>query len=648
MKIPTGILLLLLCGATATQPTESNWNGFNRRDFVVDGRACILVLPKTSLAGHPWIWRTEFFGNEPQADISLLGYGFALAYMDIRDMYGAPVALDHMDKFYDYLTQHEGLSAKTVLEGFSRGGLSALNWAARHPDRVACIYVDAPVCDFKSWPMGQGTATRSDDDVAKLLKAYGMTEQQALEYRLNPVDNLKPLAAAKIPIICVYGRKDKTVPFDENASVIEQRYRALGGQISMFEKPFGDHHPHSLANPGPIVNFILAHGAGQSVPYIRVPGTPYGYDYFVQRSPLTNSLYRFEHDRVGTVVFLGGSITNMKGWRDLVCQDLRRRFPITKFNFINAGIPSYGSTPDAFRFGRDVLSHEPVDLLFVDAAVNDSVNGASSQESLRGIEGIIRQARVDNPMTDIVILEFAALPMMEDLHQGIVPDVIANQERVAQYYDVSSIDLNREVAERIAKGEFAWATSFKSMHAAPFGQQLYAATIGRLLDAAWNAPAPAYQTAHSIPDQPLDQHSYFRAKLVDLSAAQPGTGWMLQKDWVPSDRAVTRAGFVHVPALVASQPPAVLKFPFAGTGVGIFCLSGPGAGMLWYSIDGAPAREANLYTQWSGNLYLNWSVMFEADLSPGKHELELIVSKDSDPRSADHQTIITDFLVNGS
>ena len=44
-------------------------------------------------------------------------------------LFGAPVALDAMDQYYDYVCENYGLSAKTVLEGFSRGGLYAFNCA---------------------------------------------------------------------------------------------------------------------------------------------------------------------------------------------------------------------------------------------------------------------------------------------------------------------------------------------------------------------------------------------------------------------------------------------------------------------------------------------------------------------------------------
>ena len=79
------------------------------------------------------------------------------------------------------------------------------------------------------------------------------------------------------------------------------------------------------------------------------PATPYGYDYFALRGGLANCRIKFECEKTGRVVFMGGSITEMKGWRELVGEELQRRFPGTKFDFINAGISSTGSTPGAFR-----------------------------------------------------------------------------------------------------------------------------------------------------------------------------------------------------------------------------------------------------------------------------------------------------------
>ena len=248
----------------ADDPALVRWNGFEQRSLVVDGRNALVVLPEKAAEGKPWIWRTEFFGHEPQADIALLKRGFHVVYIDVQNMYGAPVALDHMDRFYDLLVKVFGLSKKTVLEGFSRGGLFSLNWAARHPDRVACIYNDAPVCDFKSWPGGKGHGKGSAGDWQNLLKVYGLTEEQALAkpQPLNPVDHLEPLAKARIPLLHVCGDADDVVPIEENTRVVEERYRKLGGAITVIAKPGVGHHPHSLQDPAPIVDFVLKHTPG--------------------------------------------------------------------------------------------------------------------------------------------------------------------------------------------------------------------------------------------------------------------------------------------------------------------------------------------------------------------------------------------------
>ena len=240
------------------------WNGYARVDFVVGGRKSTLVVPKQPAPGNPWIWRTEFFGHEPQGDIALLGKGFHVAYTDMTNQYGGPVAMAHMAVFHDQSVKDYHLAAKVLLEGFSRGGLFAFNFAALHPDQVACLYVDAPVCDFKSWPAGFGTGKGSPGDWVRCKEVYGFkSDDEARAYQLNPVDNLKPLAAHKIAILSICGDADKVVPLAENSGLVKERYEALGGTIQLITKPGGDHHPHSLKDPQPIVDFVVKHGLGE-------------------------------------------------------------------------------------------------------------------------------------------------------------------------------------------------------------------------------------------------------------------------------------------------------------------------------------------------------------------------------------------------
>lgn len=618
-----------------------DWHGYTRYDFVVDGRAALLVCPHAPAAGRPWIWRTEFFGHAPQADLELLRHGLHLAYIDLQDMYGGPAALEHMDAFHHHLQTAWGLSPRPALEGFSRGGLHAHLWAARRPDRVACIYADAPVCDIRSWPGGRGRGPGSPADWRRCLAAHGLTEAEADAFAGNPVDLLVPLAEWGVPLLHVCGGADTAVPLEENTAVLAPRYRALGGPIEVIVKPFCGHHPHSLRNPAPIVDFVRRH-TGAELTSRRPDAVPCGYDYHVPRDGLDNCRRRFLEGE-GRVAFLGGSITAGGGWRELVADQLRQRFPAARLEFLNAGIPSLDSTAGAFRLQRDVLSRGRLDLLFCEAAVNDQTNGRTPQEQVRGMEGIVRQVRRADPGTDIVLLHFADPEKLADIRAGAVPAVIAAHESVAEHYGLPSLDLAQEVAERIHAGEFSWERDFRDLHPSPFGHSLYARAVSRLFDALW-AEAAGTGRPHALP-APLDPAAYDRARLEDVSAAQAGAGWRLVPAWRPEDGAATRAGFVGTTTLVAEEPGATLTLPFRGTAAGIFVVAGPDAGAVAHRVDGGDEATLDLYTRWSGALHLPWAQVPVAGLPPGEHTLQLRVLQEAHPASRGHAVRIVHFLV---
>ncbi|HEY3761490.1 MAG TPA: alpha/beta hydrolase [Verrucomicrobiae bacterium] len=241
---------------------KSQWQGFDRYDFQVDGQHAIVVVPKQPLPGKPWAWRGEFFGIYADVDAGLLTNGFYLVFLGMPDLFGSPGAVKSWDVFYEELTGKYGLAKKTALIGLSRGGLYCYNWAIANPDKVACIYADAPVCDFKSWPGGKlkglGKGDGSIEEWNKMLKAYGFkSDAEAIAYRGNPLDNLKPLADHKVPLLHVYGDADSVVPWDENTKIVAERYRELGGNITLIVKHGVGHHPHGLTNSAPIVDFIM-------------------------------------------------------------------------------------------------------------------------------------------------------------------------------------------------------------------------------------------------------------------------------------------------------------------------------------------------------------------------------------------------------
>lgn len=612
---------------------KGKWKGFDQYTFAYQDREAIVVCPKHAATGNPWIWRPAFFGAFASVDEELLRRGFHVAYYDLTHLYGSPRARKSGTDFYWNMVRMYGLSPKVTLEGFSRGGLFAYNWAADHPDKVACIYVDAPVCNVFSWP---GRSPENAGLWKGLLEEWGLTDDQMNSFSGNPIDRLKPLADAGIPVICVCGDSDKVVPFSENSAIVRQRYTAMGAPFELILKPGVDHHPHSLSDPAPVVDFIIRHQPGYEAKQC-----------YTLRGDYRNSYQMFEKERVGTVAFLGGSITEMKGWRDMICEDLKQRFPYTKFTFIDAGIPSTGSTPGAFRLADDVLSKAKVDLLFVEAAVNDDTNGFNAIEQVRGMEGIVRHALLSNPSMDIMMLHFIYDPFIPKLDGGQMPDVILNHERVANHYLIPSVNLATEIAARMREGEFNWE-QFGGTHPKPLGHAYYAATINKVLDeiyASCVAAGPAVKP-HVLPAVPLDGYSYTNGKLVDIRQAHINKGWQLVPSWTPRLIAEARPGFVDVPMLETDRPGAKLTLDFEGTAVGIFCVSGPAAGILEYSIDGAPFKKLDTFTAWSGGLYIPWVYMFDTELPKGKHRLMLRMSKDHHPQSKGTACQIRQFVVN--
>lgn len=609
---------------------KSSWKGYDRYDFRFSNRTAIVVAPQKVAKGNPWIVRPAFFGAFATADAELLRKGFHIVYFDVTHLYGSPHAQKLFSGFYDYLVKNYQFSTKVTLEGFSRGGLFVQNWAMNNPDKVSCIYIDAPVCDIKSWPGRKNAKLWSE-----FLKEYNIKDEQADTLKCNPVDHAVLLAKSKLPILSVCGDADKAVPLLENSMVVRNKMAASGGSMRLITKPGVDHHPHSLEDPTPIVDFIVQH----QPEYLQK-------HHINLRGTLNNSRYIFENEKVGRVAFFGGSITEMNGWHNAVMEQLKQRFPNTKFEFVEAGIGSTGTTPGAFRMKKDVFMNGKVDLLFVEAAVNDDTNGFDSIAQIRGMEGEIRQALLSNPNMDIIMQHFIYEPFIPLLNEEKMPKVILNHEKVAAYYQIPSINQAQEIAQRMQDGEFDWK-QFGGTHPAPLGQNFYAAAIDALFDQMWSVAYPDMQLKqHQLPLKPLDTFSYFNGKLVRPQEAKVKKGWAYESPWTPKEIGMVREKNKNNGILEALKPGAELTFKFTGTAIGIYCLVGPNAGILEYSVDNAKFKSLDLFTNWSSNLYIPWLYVLEGQLVEKKHKITIRMSVERNPKSKGNACQIYYFAVN--
>ena len=182
--------------------------------------------------------------------------GFILSTWNFR----TSLAARKWNDLHSVLTNEHGFAEKPALIGLSCGGLYCYQWAIENPQKVACLYGDAPVSDMRSWPRGKGDGFDSPDDWKKLMKVFGFaSEAEAIAYNGNPIDNLTSLVENHVPILHVYGDVDDVVLWKENTGVLAERYRQMGGDITLIGKPGCDHHPHGLSDPALVVDFILKH-----------------------------------------------------------------------------------------------------------------------------------------------------------------------------------------------------------------------------------------------------------------------------------------------------------------------------------------------------------------------------------------------------
>ena len=243
------------------QNIKKTWiEPYEKSEFEFAGKAVTIVHPLKPLDGMPWAWKGEFLNAFPGTELALLEKGFHIVYMEYSNMFGSPQLVEKWNRLHDYLINDLNFAERPALIGLSRGGLYCYNWAIANPEKVACIYGDAPVCDMKSWPGGKGKGVGSPDNWQQAMEVYGFSsEDEFIAYDGNPIDNLLPLAENNIPILHVYGDSDEVVPWNENTGVVAERYQQMGGDIKLISKSECGHHPHGLSDPKPIVDFIVKH-----------------------------------------------------------------------------------------------------------------------------------------------------------------------------------------------------------------------------------------------------------------------------------------------------------------------------------------------------------------------------------------------------
>jgi hypothetical protein len=183
-----------------------------------------VIAPRTAAPGKPWVFRADAITRDAVIDQALLARGFHIVIPPLTAQSGA--VLTQWNAAYKLMTDH-GFSKKPVLEGTGTAAGEAYAWAIENPDKVACIY-------------GRNPALRS------------------LMSKTSPLENLGPLAKSGVPLLHVCDRTDPW--FNDQTKAVEQRYKELGGQITVIVNGGDAGYPLAPNDRSRVVEFI-AHPA---------------------------------------------------------------------------------------------------------------------------------------------------------------------------------------------------------------------------------------------------------------------------------------------------------------------------------------------------------------------------------------------------
>ncbi len=312
------------------------------------------------------------------------------------------------------------------------------------------------------------------------------------------------------------------------------------------------------------------------------------------RGGLGNFGAKLDRGEPVTVVFLGGSITELPGWRDALTRSWRSKHG-GSVTTVNAGLSATGSDVGVLRFDEDVLSHEP-DLVIVEFAVNDA--RAAPGTIRRAVEGMIRKAWTADARTDVLFVYLFEPSFAETLSSGQRPQSMVVYEGIAEAHGIPSIDAASVVARLVERGDFVARGPRKTkagetpafgpdgVHPYLRGHRVYARAVERGIASILEASEPrdhSRELARSV----VGDHWQAGRKV-------PLEGWMRDESWrrLTADEAPPVASR-NVGLWESTADGATIEFGFRGEVLKIYEHRPGPTGGLSIDIDGTPLPEAS-------------------------------------------------------
>lgn len=236
---------------------HDQWNGFTRHCFDFQGhRAWIVEPPVAAAEGRPWTWTMQWADAfvERTGVPDLLRRGYHHVTLEAFDTRCVDDSLQVFADFQSYLVENFGLAPKARLVGMSWGGFYSVRYATAYPENVLKIYLDAPLLElWHFYPDPHATPTENAAQIGPWAQLPPVGE--ADDDPRMPVNRAAALAAAKIPVLLLYGIEDTVVIPRYNSIPFIDRFVRAGGDIMVVPR-CQNHHPHGEADTSRIAAFL--------------------------------------------------------------------------------------------------------------------------------------------------------------------------------------------------------------------------------------------------------------------------------------------------------------------------------------------------------------------------------------------------------
>jgi len=228
---------------------SDSWGGGHRMIFDFNGRRGWIVepaAPAAMRADRSWVWTMQWMGAflDRTSAPDLVRRGFCHVHLEAFDRRADADGLKALASFQDYLVKELGFAPKAKLIGMSWGGFFSVRYAATYPDKVECIYLDAPLLNFDGFAKST-TPEEAAKRIGPWAKSMPADGKWSADPRM-PVNLAGAVAKAGIPVILLYGGADTTCVPSLNCEMFIPRFKEAGGKITVKKRALYGHHPHGF------------------------------------------------------------------------------------------------------------------------------------------------------------------------------------------------------------------------------------------------------------------------------------------------------------------------------------------------------------------------------------------------------------------